>query len=177
MCTFIISSFKSLAFSFFHIAHSRIFDVFIVTIGDAPFGGGDAVTRRLLASGVAGHVHWNTAAHPAASPAMRARVAGLRLDVLVHGEIGMDIASYFIAFTRLARRSVVFWGHAVTSGIVDDSYEASATGSSVRVAKSDAHRAGPDYFVSSVLFEDARAGGRACAQMKYSERLVLMQVL
>ncbi len=29
----------------------------------------------------------------------------------------MDPASYFLAFSTLALRTVVFWGHAVTSGI------------------------------------------------------------
>lgn len=30
---------------------------------------------------------------------------------------GMNFDSYFLSFARLARRSVLFWGHAVTSGV------------------------------------------------------------
>ncbi|CAN0505485.1 unnamed protein product, partial [Discosporangium mesarthrocarpum] len=29
----------------------------------------------------------------------------------------MDHTSYFLSFARLARRTALFWGHAVTSGI------------------------------------------------------------
>ena len=61
--------------------------------------------------------------------------------MLVLGEVGMDPHSYFLAFARLARRSVLFWGHAVTSGITR-----SLDGGGC---------IGPDYFVSSSLFEAA----------------------
>lgn len=30
---------------------------------------------------------------------------------------GMNFEAYFLSFARLARRSVLFWGHAVTSGV------------------------------------------------------------
>ncbi|RHZ12512.1 hypothetical protein DYB26_011554 [Aphanomyces astaci] len=44
-------------------------------------------------------------------------VAALELDILVFSEIGMDPGAYFFAFSTLALRSVLFWGHAVTSGL------------------------------------------------------------
>ena len=40
----------------------------------------------------------------------------LKLDVLIYGEIGMDSMTYFLAFSRLARRTLSFWGHAASSG-------------------------------------------------------------
>uniref|UniRef100_K3WER8 O-GlcNAc transferase C-terminal domain-containing protein n=1 Tax=Globisporangium ultimum (strain ATCC 200006 / CBS 805.95 / DAOM BR144) TaxID=431595 RepID=K3WER8_GLOUD len=62
------------------------------------------------------------------------QISDLELDVLVFTEIGMHIRTYFLAFSRLALRTAMFWGHAVTSGI--DSV---------------------DYFVSSKRFHDDRA--------------------
>lgn len=72
----------------------------------------------------------------------------------------MDIESYFLAFARLARRSVLFWGHAVTSGI------SASAGLRIDPGRSVRETGGIDYFVSSWLFEDL---GRQ-AQRKYSER-------
>ena len=54
---------------------------------------------------------------PTALPAAQRLVAAEKLDVLVFGEVGMDRQNYFLAFSRLAHRSALFWGHAVTSGI------------------------------------------------------------
>ncbi len=85
---------------------------------------------------------------------------------------------------------MVFWGHGVTSGIVDSSSSSHTLDLLLpREAQSirnmfvdplpvalDFLRGGPDYFVSSVLFERGRAGGLAYAQARYSERLILMQV-
>lgn len=88
---------------------------------------------------------------------MKEQIVKLQLDVVVFGEIGMDPSTYFLAFSRLARRSMVFWGHAVTSGIVDNF--------------SNPDRGGPDYFVSSVLFE---TNDTVEAQSQYSERLILL---
>jgi protein O-GlcNAc transferase len=72
----------------------------------------DDLTHRLRASGITHDVLLSTNLHQA-----RAQVAALELDVLVFTEIGMDFNSYFLAFSRLALRSIQFWGHAVTSGI------------------------------------------------------------
>lgn len=99
----------------------------------------------------------------------------------------MDRLAYFLAFGRLARRTAVFWGHATTSGITR--FDASpplgggpasggpAGGDPADVGPADVGPAGgggggPDYFVSSELFE-APFGG----QRRYSERLYLMRGL
>jgi len=34
----------------------------------------------------------------------------------------MDSLTYFLSFSRLARRQVVFWGHAITTGITAGDY-------------------------------------------------------
>lgn len=78
---------------------------------------------------------------------------------------GMNPESYFLSFARLARRSALFWGHAVTSGI--SAFDAVALASDDISAR---HVGGVDYFVSSWLFED-RDRGRL-AQRNYSERWV-----
>jgi len=44
-------------------------------------------------------------------------ISELHLDVIVFAEVGMHVKSYFLAFAQLATKSVLFWGHAVTSGI------------------------------------------------------------
>ena len=44
-------------------------------------------------------------------------VENARLDILVYGEIGMNSMAYFLLFARLCRRTAIFWGHAVTSGV------------------------------------------------------------
>ena len=94
----------------------------------------------------------------------------------------MDRLNYFLAFGRLARRTAVFWGHAATSGITR--FDAWASNGAREAAGLSAHSdgqiegegsgsgGGPDYFVSSELFE-APFGG----QRRYSERLYLMRGL
>jgi predicted O-linked N-acetylglucosamine transferase (SPINDLY family) len=47
----------------------------------------------------------------------RAAIAALGLDVLVHGEIGMDMLGYALAFSRLAPVQCALMGHPETSGI------------------------------------------------------------
>lgn len=88
---------------------------------------------------------------------------------------GMDLDTYFLSFARLARRSALFWGHAVTSGI--SGFDALATASNKHSGRrregtnpvSNPFVAGGiDYFVSSWLFEDRTLGRKA--QRKYSER-------
>jgi len=44
-------------------------------------------------------------------------ISELHLDVIVFAEVGMHVKTYFLAFAQLATKSVLFWGHAVTSGI------------------------------------------------------------
>ena len=86
----------------------------------------------------------------------------------------MNFESYFLSFARLARRSAVFWGHAVTSGVsafdgvsASNSDDLGTTGREGRAV--EPHEVGGiDYFVSSWLFEDNHLG--RLAQRKYSER-------
>lgn len=106
----------------------------------------------------------------------------------------MNIESYFLSFARLARRSALFWGHAVTSGVTpfdgnrDLGYAARAEkdnsfAGSRQIGDGVSHTAGGgagggisnpsevggiDYFISSWLFEDKMLG--RSAQRKYSER-------
>lgn len=95
----------------------------------------------------------------------------------------MDGATYFLSFARLAKRSVVFWGHAMTSGVVDwAAISHMARLNSQKNADADSghlsstlmspwYRGGPDYFVSSELFES-----HPYPQNRYSERLILQSV-
>lgn len=128
----------------------RQFEV-IVFISDAMPQ--DDVTRRVLATADATlflSEHSLADAHQ--------RIAALELDVLVFTELGMDPSAYFLAFARLALRTVAFWGHAVTSGI--DTV---------------------DYFVSSSLFHVASPSSEgteiADQQAKYAECLYEMRHL
>ena len=128
---------------------------------------GDEVSKRLSAAFPRGNIH----AFPDSTrlAILQQYVAALELDVLVLGEIGMHSNTYFLAFSRLARRTVQFWGHASTSGIspvslvLPDETEETEE----KVAGTDpCTSGGVDYFISSSLFEDADA------QLKYSERLI-----
>lgn len=47
----------------------------------------------------------------------REQIARAEADVLFYPDIGMDYASYFLAFARLAPVQCVTWGHPVTTGI------------------------------------------------------------
>lgn len=67
------------------------------------------------------------------------------LDILVYTDIGMEIYSYFLAFTRFAPIQCVLSGHPVTTGIPTI-----------------------DYFISSKLLENDDA------QQHYSEQLILL---
>ncbi|CAM9573588.1 unnamed protein product, partial [Phaeothamnion confervicola] len=119
--------------------------------------------------------------------ACRRTIAALELDVLVFTEVGMDTTTYMLAFSRLARRSALFWGHAVTSGISAADAVArplpaiSATAAAgmapavtIGSAAAEAAAGGIDYFVSSMLFEPADPTE---AQRRYAERLYLMRGL
>lgn len=105
----------------------------------------------------------------------------------------MNFHSYFLSFARLARRSALFWGHAVTSGVTafdgtrDPGYttrageesgfaghqtddglgHAAEGGGNGRIAY-PSEVGGIDYFISSWLFEDKMLG--RLAQRRYSER-------
>ena len=70
----------------------------------------------------------------------------------------MNSMAYFLLFSRLSRRTAIFWGHAVTSGVSQfDTDSTEGTG-------------GGDYFVSSTLFEPKDGG-----QDDYAEQLYLMR--
>ncbi len=114
---------------------------------------------------------------------IRSKILSLQLDILVFSEIGMNEITYFLGFHQLAKRSVVFWGHALTSGItginrhVSSSDEASIgpdSGINRHVSSSDEASVGPDYYISSRLFE--KNDGKY-AQFHYSERVLLMDTL
>lgn len=109
----------------------------------------------------------------------------------------MNFEAYFLSFARLARRSVLFWGHAVTSGVtaldalrfrnggtrdlarrtgerlvgpseISEDLSGATQGRAGGGAAYPHHVGGIDYFVSSWLFEDKSLG--RLAQRKYSER-------
>ena len=75
-------------------------------------------------------------------------IAELSFDVHIYGDIGMDIRTYFLAFSRLAFVQAVFWGHPDTTGIP-----------------------AIDYFFSSKLIESPEASEH------YTEKLVLFDNL
>ena len=76
---------------------------------------------------------------------VREAIGKLNLDILVFGELGMSSTAYLTAFSRLAHRQVVFWGHGVTTGLPE-----------------------MDYFITSAKMETQEA------QAHYTERLYLM---
>lgn len=49
--------------------------------------------------------------------AARRQIAGQKLDVLFYTDIGMDVFTYFLAFSRLAPVQCTTWGHPDTTGI------------------------------------------------------------
>jgi predicted O-linked N-acetylglucosamine transferase (SPINDLY family) len=78
--------------------------------------------------------------------AQRRAIRELALDVLFYTDVGMDRATYALAFSRLAPVQCVTWGHPSTTG-----------------------SPAIDYFVSSALFESEQANGH------YSEALVRLR--
>jgi len=58
--------------------------------------------------------------------AARQAIAQARLDVLFYTDIGMDPATYFLAFSRLAPVQCVTFGHPVTTGVATIDYFLSA---------------------------------------------------
>ena len=112
---------------------------------------------------------------------MKQEIIDHQLDILVFGEIGMDLSTYLLSFSRLASISIVFWGHAITSGVLDYTSissippDSSPNSSGSRLI-SRADRGGPDYFLSSVLFENHLLPAHQ-QQQRYSERLILQEGL
>ena len=85
-------------------------------------------------------------------------VESARVDVLVYSEISMNSMAYFLLFSRLSRRTAIFWGHAVTSGVSQfDTDSTEGTG-------------GGDYFISQHCSSRAMA-----ARTYYVGAAVLMQ--
>lgn len=78
----------------------------------------------------------------------RDQIAALELDILFYQDIGMELTSYLLAFSRLAPVQCVSFGHPNTTGIPN-----------------------MDYFVSSDLFEPRDAASH------YSEKLYLLDDL
>jgi protein O-GlcNAc transferase len=120
------------------LAADGALDVVLITVGPAEL----AALRRTFPS-ISAHINL-----PFDLARARELVAGLRLDVLMYADIGMDPLSYFLAFSRLAPVQGAMWGHPVTSGIPNI-----------------------DYFVSSSLFEPEGAAAH------YSETLVALDAL
>jgi predicted O-linked N-acetylglucosamine transferase (SPINDLY family) len=85
---------------------------------------------------------------PAVLDRARQAIRELRPDVLYYCDIGMDVLTYSLAFSRLAPVQCVTWGHPETTGIP-----------------------AMDYFISSRLMEPSDA------QEHYSEKLVLLDGL
>lgn len=75
-------------------------------------------------------------------------IAGQELDILYYPDIGMEPLTYFLAFSRMAPKQVITWGHPITSGIPNI-----------------------DYFVSSKELEIEDSSSH------YSERLVKLDTL
>ncbi|TMW63560.1 hypothetical protein Poli38472_002501 [Pythium oligandrum] len=123
------------------------FEVFVITYTNSVT---DELTRRVLSTIEPGH-HVSIP-HRNFEDA-QLLIAALQLDVIIFTEIGMDPATYFLAFSKLALRSSSFWGHGTTSGI--DTI---------------------DYFVSSTLFRHS-TNKEDRSQTRYSECLFEMESL
>ena len=52
----------------------------------------------------------------------RKEVISFNLDVLVFPDLGMEIPSYLLAFSRLARVQCAWWGHPVSTGLPSIDY-------------------------------------------------------
>ncbi|GMI07997.1 hypothetical protein TrVE_jg13318 [Triparma verrucosa] len=99
----------------------------------------------------------------------RELISSYNLDLLVYGEVGMDTMGYYLPFSRLAKRTALFWGHALSSGIANHDGRV-ATGL-------DAEQVGGvDYFVTSTMFEAEGERARS-PQDRYSETIYMMDGL
>lgn len=148
----------------------RRFDVILLRVDDGELS--DELTGRITS-----RVDEYVSVPSSNLDVARRAIAARRLDIIVFCEIGMNTATYFLAFARLAHRSILFWGHAVTSGIsVADCVDMSQD-HDIRSPSGQADKVcgGIDYFVSSELFENASSP--SLGQDDYSEQLWLMQGL
>lgn len=115
------------------------FEVFLLRITPSKSDEVTALMRR-----AADRVVELNADHAAA----REQIAALELDILFYQDIGMELTSYLLAFSRLAPVQCASFGHPNTTGIPNI-----------------------DYFVSSDLFEPQDAASH------YTEKLFLLEDL
>ncbi len=100
----------------------------------------------------------------------RLAIRALDLDILIYGELGMNLLTYELAFSTLSKRTAVFWGHATTSGISPSSIN--MVNKENKENKIDeGYHGGIDYFIASELIETKEN------QRSYTEKLVLMKNL
>ena len=100
----------------------------------------------------------------------RQLIMARELDLLVYGDVGMDSMGYFLPFSRLAKRTALFWGHALSSGIAN--YDGvDSTGLNPELV------GGVDYFVTSKMFEGDLPHSFRTPQARYSETLYMMDGL
>lgn len=66
----------------------------------------------------------------------RVTIAEFELDALVYPDIGMEPFTYFLAFSRLAAKQAVMWGHPLTTGIPTIDFFLSARALEVEGAES-----------------------------------------
>jgi len=78
-------------------------------------------------------------------------VLSQKLDVLIFGDVGMDLLGSYLALGRFALSQIAFWGHPVTSGSPN-----------------------MDYFISSALFEPPHADSVSWLRGAHSEQLVML---
>ena len=122
-----------------HLATLDDFEVTLISIG---FSTDD--TLKKTAAQCSAHIHLVANSLDVA----RQRIEALDLDVLAYAEVGMDVFTYLLAFSRLAPIQCALHGHSVTSGLTT-----------------------LDYFVSSHLIEPTNA------QSQFSEKLALLDSL
>jgi hypothetical protein len=82
---------------------------------------------------------------------IQATLLSQKLDVLIFGDVGMDVLGSYLALGRYASCQVAFWGHPVTSGSPN-----------------------MDYFISSTLFEPPHADSSLWHRGAHSEQLVML---
>lgn len=70
-------------------------------------------------------------------PVARAAISEADLDILFFPDIGMEAFSYYLSFSRLARRQVVWPGHPVTTG--QTTFDAFISGASAEPADCQSH--------------------------------------
>lgn len=53
---------------------------------------------------------------PGIIPQIRQLITSYHIDILIYPEIGMDLVTYLLSFSRLALIQAVWWGHPITTG-------------------------------------------------------------